>query len=300
MHNFQRLGSRGTFYILTGAFWFSLSSLCVKLAGRSLPFMEIVLGRTLFSLIICFCLIKKAGIPSLGKRKTFLLLRGGFGFVAMCCMFYSIIHMPLANAIVLFYMNPVFATILSFVFLKERLGLKGIACILISFVGVVLVVQPPVLFAGETSVQVICSLIALLAAFFAASAYVTIRKIGTSENPYVIVLYLYLVAIPFAAGISLFQWVWPSPTEWAFLIAIGIFAQIAQVNLTKGIALEPAGKATAMANIQIVFVSVWGLIFFGNFPNLLGIFGALCIVLSTIALSAQRAIVQHEQKRLSS
>ncbi len=283
------LVSQGAFYILTGAFWFSLSSLCVKLAGRQLPFMEIVLGRTVFSLAICLFLIKKAGIPSLGRKKSFLLLRGGFGFIAMSCMFYSLIHMPLANAIVLFYMNPVFAAFLSFIFLKERLGLIGVLCVLFSFLGVVLVVQPPFLFAKQESIHVVYSGIALLAAFFAASAYVTIRKIGTSENPYVIVLYLYLIAIPFASVISFFQWVWPGPLEWAFLIAIGVFAQMAQVNLTKGISLEPAGKATAIANIQIVFVSVWGLIFFGNFPNFLGIVGIICIVGCTVLLSAQRS-----------
>ncbi len=252
--------------------------------------MEIVLGRTVFSLAICFFLIKRAGIPSLGKRKPFLLLRGGFGFIAMSCMFYSLIHMPLANAIVLFYMNPVFAALLSFIFLKERLGIVGILCIFLSFFGVVLVVQPPLLFAEQGSIHILYSGIALMAAFFAASAYVTIRKIGTSENPYVIVLYLYLIAIPFASVISYFQWVWPSPMEWTLLVAIGVLAQLAQVNLTKGISLEPAGKATAIANIQIVFVSIWGLIFFGNFPNLLGIFGAVCIVACTVLLSAKRSL----------
>lgn len=277
--------SKGALYILLGAFCFSLSSLCVKMAGKRLPFLEIVLGRSIVSVALCMLFIRKAGVKSLGNNKKFLLLRGCFGFIALSCMFFSLVHIPLASAVVLFYTHPIFAAILSFLFLRERIGIIGILCIIISLCGVVFVAKPPFLFKSTVSIRTFYTLVPVMAAFFAASAYVTIRKLGTSENPYVIVLYLYLITLPLSFLLVLPYWVWPTPLELALIIAIGVFAQIAQVNLTKGLSLETAGKATAIGNIQIVFVAIWGFLFFDELPDIWLIIGALLIITSTVILS---------------
>ena len=59
---------------------------------------------------------------------------------------------------------------------------------------------------------------------------------------------------------------WPTPLEWLFLLLVGITAQGGQVFLTRGLQREPAGKATAIGYLQVVFAGLWGAVFFGELP----------------------------------
>ena len=56
----------------------------------------------------------------------------------------------------------------------------------------------------------------------------------------------------------------PSPVGWLLLLAVGIFAQLGQIFLTKGLHAERAGRAMTMSYVQIVFAALWGVFFFGG------------------------------------
>lgn len=270
---------------MLGAFWFSLASISVKLAGRNLPVMEVVLARALISIIICLYFIRRAGIALLGKNRKLLILRGLLGTGAMCCIFYALVHMPVTDAIVLFYTNPLWATVISFFVLKEKLGAKELLAVCLGFVGVIFIAKPAFLFQGVAPGHGWVALIALLSAFFAGLAYVTIRKIGSKENPNTIVFYLYLTTIPVAALLTSMDFVIPQGLDILWIILLGFFAQLAQINMTKGLSLISAGKATTIGNVQIIFVALWGGLFFHEIPDSFTWLGAFTIMSSTILLS---------------
>ena len=58
---------------------------------------------------------------------------------------------------------------------------------------------------------------------------------------------------PLAAPVAAADFVWPTATGWLLLGAIGIVTQIAQIYMTRGLHLEPAGRATAVSYLQVVF-----------------------------------------------
>ena len=93
--------------MLAAAFFFSLMSLQVKLAGRRLHSSEIVFARSLLSLIFTCVLLRRARVPMWGNRKGPLVLRGLFGFIALSCFFFALTRLPLADATVLHFTNPV-------------------------------------------------------------------------------------------------------------------------------------------------------------------------------------------------
>lgn len=271
-----------------GAFWFSVMSLLVKTAGARLPVSELVLVRAVVTLVLSAGMLWHAGVAPWGRRHGRLVLRGVFGFCALLCFYYALTHLPIADATVLQYMNPVFTALLAAAVLGERLALGEIAATLVSFAGVVLVARPSALVGGGAALPVHAVLVALLGAACSAAAYVTVRSMGRSEHPLVVVFYFPLVSVPLAIPAVLPVWVWPRAWEWTVLLGVGIATQIAQVYLTRGLQLEPAGRATAVGYLQVVFAALWGLLFFGERPGLWTMGGTLLVVAGTLALTAVR------------
>ena len=283
--------SVGLRYMALGAFWFSLMSLLVKLAGERLPSMEIVLARAVVTLVLSYAMLRRAGIGLWGSNKKLLILRGLLGFGGLACFYYALTQLPLAEATTIQYTNPVFTALLAAWLLRERIGGREMLLVGTSLLGVLLIARPAALFGGGAAgLDPVAVGVALAGAIFSASAYVTVRRLGTSEHPLVIVWYFPLVAtpatIPFVAPVA----VWPRGWEWLVLLGVGVTTQIAQVYLTKGLQLEPAGRATAVGYLQIVFAALWGIIFFAEIPDLATAFGALLIIGSTLALAGRGSV----------
>ncbi len=257
------LGARriplGLRYMVLTGFFFSLMSLMVKLASRVLPTGEIVFARCLFSLIVTWGMLRSAGINPWGNRKGLLVLRGLTGFGGLMCFFYAISRLPLADTTVIQYTNPVFTAVLAGLFLAERTERKDVLGLVLSMAGVVLVARPSFLFGGLTSGLNLTAVgVALLGAVFASSAYTVVRKLGQTEHHLVVVFYFPLVATPVALPFMLPDARWPSSLGWLLLLGVGVFAQLGQVYLTKGLHAERAGRAMTMSYVQIVFAAVVG------------------------------------------
>jgi drug/metabolite transporter (DMT)-like permease len=281
--------SLGMRYMIAGAFFFSLMSLGVKVAGQRIPSQEIVLVRGLSNVAFSWAMLCRAGVRPWGGRPGVLLLRGLLGFAALSCFYFALIHLPLADATVLQYTNPVWTALLAVWLLGERMRRSEAALVLLSLLGVVLIVRPSFLFgSGPERLDMLAVALALLGALFSASAYVTIRKLGRTEHPLVIVFYFTLVTVPASIPGVLAEAVWPTPWEWLVLLGVGITAQGGQVYLTQGLQLEPAGRATAVGYLQIVFAALWGVIFFADLPDRWTVMGALVILASTLALASRR------------
>lgn len=275
---------KGLYLMVGAAFTFSLMALCVKLAGQTLPAEQLILFRAGIALLLSWVMLRRRAISPLGTHRGLLLFRGLAGFGGLSCYFYAVVHLPLADATVLQYLNPVLTALLAALVLGERLRWPEILGLVVSLTGVLLVTRPALLFGGETGPDPFASAIALLGATFSAIAYVTVRKIGTRENPLVIVFWFPLVATPLALPAALRVWVWPSATGWALLLAVGLLTQVAQVMMTRGLQLEPAGRATAVSYLQVVFATLWGVVIFGERPDAWTLAGAALIVSSAFLL----------------
>ncbi len=283
----------GLRFMVGAAFFFSLMSVCVKLAGERLPTPQIVFARSLFSLILTAWMLRRARVSPWGNRKPLLVLRGLLGFGGLLAFFHAITALPLADVTVLHYTNPVLTALLAGVVLGERLLRRDLAGLALGLAGVVCVAQPQFLFGGLSNELDLRAVgIALVGAVASALAYTTVRALGRTEHHLVVVFYFPLVAtpasLPFLAG----NLVWPTPFEWVMLVGVAVTTQIAQVLLTRGLHSELAGRAMSMSYIQIVFATVWGLLLFGERPGWLTLMGALLVVLGTLTVAGARPWVR--------
>jgi drug/metabolite transporter (DMT)-like permease len=269
------------------AFFFSIMALLVRMAGERLPSWQIVLARSVVALALSWMLVRRAGISPWGNDRKLLLLRGILGFGGLACFYWSLVHMPLAEATLIQQSHPVFTAVLAALLLREPLRTVDMATIGISLVGVLLVARPPALFGGVAdTLDPGVVAVAVCGALMSGSAYVVVRKARGLEHPLVVVLWFPLVATPLSIPPALLEWTWPTALEWLVLIGVGVSTQIAQVFMTHGLHREPASRATAMSYLQIVFAAVWGVLFLREVPDPLTVLGAALIGGSVTALAA--------------
>ena len=269
-----------------GAFWFSIMALLVKIVGRRLGSMEIVLFRGIITLALSWWALRRLGLVPWGTQRRLLLVRGTLGSIALMCFFYSILHLPLGEATLIQNMNPVFATVLAAFILREHLRVAEVMCLVASLVGVVFIAQPQALFGvAATSESPIEIAIALMGALASGTAYTLVRKMRHTEHPLVIVFYLPLLSVPISLPFALASWRWPTALEWLLILGVGITTQLAQVNMTRGLQLERTARATTIGYLQVAFAVVWGAVLLGEIPDAWTLAGAATIIGSTLVLS---------------
>lgn len=276
--------SRGVLYMLLSALGFSIMSMLVKVASSRIPTGEIVLLRVLVTLAISYAMVRRAGLSPWGTERGKLVVRGLLGSGALAGYYLALAKLPLADATTLHFTNPILTALLAWWLLGERIGWAGGFALACGIGGVVLVVHPGVPLGNGADLAGVS--ISLGAAALSAFAYVTVRQLVRTEHALVIVLYFPLIATPIALPWALFDWVWPSASDWLLLIGIGVFTQVGQVFLTRGLAIERAGRAMAIGYVQICFAVLWQLIIFGKSPALGTLLGAALIMGGTLAVSA--------------
>jgi len=267
-------------------------SLLVKVAGESMPTLQIVFGRGLVTLLLSAIFLWRAGLNPIGSRPSLLLLRGVFGSTALIGFYAALVHLPLAEATVIHQTSPLFTALLASWLLRERLESRVLVSIGVCLVGVMLIAQPHWLTGATEPGNLDPRFVAvgLGAAVLSAVAYVTVRSLGRTEPALVVVFWFPVVTVTVSTPFALTQWVWPDAWGWLLLAAIGIVTQFGQLALTRGLARAPAGRAMTMGYLQIVIATFLGIVCLGTFPDMMSCLGILLIILSLIGNAQARQI----------
>ena len=269
--------------MIISAAGFALMGMFVKLASQEgIPVLEIVAARSLISALISVADVKRKGIPLLGQRKGLLLARGLVGALALVCVYYALVNMPFAEATMLQYLHPLFTAILGVLFLKERLPLATLLCLLFSVAGLLILVQPSSFFNAQASYAPLAVMAALAGAFGSAVAYVLVRKLSATEDPSVIIVYFPVMALPLSLVLLGDNFVMPQGWAWLWLLLVGLATQVGQVGLTKAMQTETAGRATSFSYLQVVFAALLGWLIFSETPAISTLVGGALIILAAI------------------
>lgn len=268
------------------ALWFAVMSLLVKIASRTMPTMQIVFGRGCFTLALSALVLCRVRInPFASARRRLLLTRGLVGSCALVCFYAAVVHLPLAEATVIHQTAPLFTAVFAAIWLHEKLEARVLLGIVFCMGGVMMIARPEWLFGEHPALPAFpwqFAFVALLGSLLSAVAYVTVRRLGRTENPLVVVFYFPLVTVPMTAAFAIPQWIWPDWQGWLLLLGIGLSTQIAQVALTKGLAREPAGRATTVGYLQVAFATLFGAVMFGAWPDAWSIGGMVLILGSLV------------------
>ncbi len=242
--------------MLLAVFFFSIMGLVVKFLAR-IPAVEIVFFRSLVSLVLSAGMLRAQKVSVWGTNHRFLILRGLSGAVALVLYFTTLQAIPLASAVTLGFMAPIFATLLGVFIAKEKVYSRQWLFFLLSFGGVVLVEG------FDSRVDFIYFVFGLVAAVFSGLAHNFIRKIKMKEHPLVIIFYFPLITLPLSGLYCLLvEWVTPRPWEWALLLGVGVLTQIAQFFMTRSLQIEEISKVAILRYLSIIFALSFGYYFF--------------------------------------
>lgn len=232
--------------------FFSAMGVCVKLLGQEIPAHQKILVRSLVTIPVLLLMLRQRGISPFGNRRGLLFLRGALGMLGMWAYFASLAALPLGNAVLLTHTSPIFSAFFAWKLLGERPpgGLKRAS--LLCLLGVALVARPSV------HAPLAASLVAFLSAIGNGATYTTVRATARHDHHLVVVLWLPLVCVPFAAALSAGQWVAPSGQQWWLLAAMTALSIVAQILMTIGMQREPASRSTNLFFLGVVLAMVWG------------------------------------------
>lgn len=253
-------------------------AVCVKqVSTYGIPVLEIIAARALVSLIISYVDVKRKKLSVWGNNKPLLISRGFVGAFALICVYYALITLPLAEATLIQYLYPAFTAVIALIFLKEKVHLSTILCIVLSLIGLSVLVLPEMLLtnqvlhdavqAHQTELPSFSVIVAISGALGSAVAYVLVRKLSQSEDSSVIIFYFPLIALPVAILFPGESFILPNLEALGLLILVGLFTQVGQVGLTKAMQTDTASKATAYSYVQVIFAVILGWVFFAEAPS---------------------------------
>jgi S-adenosylmethionine uptake transporter len=257
--------------MLFASFAFAAMGAAVKLASGLFSTSELLMYRGLVGTIILYCTVRYQG-GTLGSRfPKEHLWRSAVGVTSLWLWFFAIGQLPLATAVTLNYMAPIWIAAGMFALAWWRGGKHAewplVLAVAMSFAGVTLVLRP-----AMTSNQWLGGLAGVVSSVISALAYMQVRRLGQMGEPeYRVVFYFSLTTAatgmvmalftPDAAGVRFHP---VTGHGAALLAAIGVSALLAQMAMTRAYRV---GKVLVVANLQytgIVFSSLWGMALFGD------------------------------------
>ncbi|WNJ99434.1 DMT family transporter [Thalassospiraceae bacterium LMO-JJ14] len=279
---------------LRGILWMLGSTLCLASMHTTISYVSdtvhpfvVVFCRLLFALIVVIPFFVKQGTAPLKTgRLGFLILRGVLNFCAMLAFFTALSLSPIADVTALSFTAPIFATLLAVVLLKERLGWRRIAAIVAGFVGTMIVLRPGFEEIGTGNVLV------LIATIFWGACVIIIKSLSKTESSVTITTYMSLVMAPLALVPALFVWSWPSTTDLALLVLLGLFGGCGQLMVSQALKHAETHVVMPFDFVRLVWVSISGYILFGEIADIYVWSGGVLIFASTAYIT-----IREHQKR---
>ena len=265
---------KGILFIIASAFFFSLMSVFVRMAG-DLPTMQKALFRNAVAAAYAWIMlartnekfhIMKGNLPDLLKRSI-------FGILGVIANFWAIDHLTIADAGVLNKMSPFFAILLSIVILGERVSRVEWIAVIIAFLGSLLVIKP------TTGIASLPAFVGLFSGFCAGAAYTYVRKLGTrGERGMVIVMFFSTFSVVVLLPFVIMDFQPMTMTQVLVLLGAGTAAMGGQVTITKAYTYTPAKTLSVFDYTNVIFASIWGFTFFGEIPDALSVAGYVIII----------------------
>ena len=282
--------------MLLASFCFALMGGFAKALSGYMDPLEVVFFRNLIGVVLIVLTLFKVPIKQAGGKPWLLFFRGAMGFIALVAFFYNIAHISLADAMTFSRTSPIFTALFAYWFLKEKIGSRGWIAVFVGFLGIVFIMKPNGLALDKTD------LLGLLSGVGAALAYTSVRELKKYYDTRAIVLsfmgvgtigplvlmgfseFLHVKHFDFLQG----TFVMPTGIAWFYVFGLGLFATIAQTFMTKAYGVTKAGIVGAVSYSNILFSLVLGLMMGDAFPDLLGLFGIILVVLGGILVAKEK------------
>ncbi len=230
-----------------------------------------------------------------GFRAVFLLL-GGLMAAAMLFLFWGLKHLPLANNIALFFVEPLILVVFSRLFLGERVTRRRWVGVSVGLLGALLILRP------NWSVHGLAALLPVAAAG-AYAAYLTATRafVTTRDHREALVLQFWVglaaagvmgafLLVGQLPGWSIARLAQPDAGHWGLLALNGAIAAVVHVLVVMAFARSDASILAPLQYLEIFGATLLGWWVFGELPDMLTVAGAVIIVAAGIYVVREKSV----------
>ncbi len=205
-------------------------------------------------------------------------IRGVIGAVVMICAFTSYKYLPLAQAQLFFFMSPLFVALLSWPFLKEKVGPYRLGAVGFGMIGVLMILKP----------GTIDNMTGLMAGLGVAAGYsllsLWLRHMGRTENANVTVFYFAVISCFLALPVMPFVFIMPSLEKAMLFIACGASAFMVQQTMTHAYAKAPAIVVSPLIYTNLLWAMMIDYLFWSDAPSVTMVCAAMIILISNMVI----------------
>ena len=261
---------------------------CAKWLGMRMPASEISAARFGMQMILLLPALLFMGLrlrwASFSKYEA---ARGVCLAVATWLFFISLKTLPMAEAISIFFVEPMILTLLGALLLKELIRIRRILAILVGFLGALIVIQPSFEIFGWPA------LLPLGAAFTFAIYMIITRIVAQAKHPieaqfsmsfFALLTVLSLAIINQIIGFETMAWRMPNLTETGVIILLGLIATTGHLMIVFALRYADAGLLAPFQYAEILNAAFLGYLIFGDIPKDTTFLGASLIIGSGLYL----------------
>ena len=270
---------RAVIFMVIGGVSIALMQATVKLISSELHPFIITLYRAGLVFVVLLPILFWRGRAVFNTSSIRLqVIRGGIGGLGMLCVFTGLSMISLAEVTVLLFTVPIFATLLSVVFLSEQVGVRRWTAIFVGFLGILIIARPQ----GSVSTG---HLFILCAALSWSTSILIAKKLTEKDTVISITFWQAMGCVPLAFIASLFVWELPSFVQLGALLGIAALGTVGHAMLYAALKVGQVSVILPLDYIRIIWSAGLGFILFGQLPTLHLYVGSLLIIAATAFLS---------------
>lgn len=293
----------GIAFILLGMVGISINDMLIKHLSGDYPLHQMVFVRSAIG--ICFSLLLlqfEGGLRILRTNQIGLhVLRGACIVGANMSFFAALAVIPLADATALFFVAPLFITLLSIPFLGERVGARRAGAVIVGFLGVLIMLRPGAE-TGDAAPGRLVLLLPIFAAFAYACMQILTRRLGVTSKASAMAVYIQAmficVSVVFwaVAGDGRFEghfesesmkfllraWTWPASGDIVFFVILGFMSAVIGYSLSQAYRLASPATIAPFEYVALPLAIFWGWIVFAHLPDIWVMSGIVLIAVAGI------------------
>jgi len=244
-----------------------------KAASQGVPVGVVTLGRFVVQAALMLPVVLVMG---LSWRMTpvalrLLLARAAVSILATFCFVAAVQVMPIADALAVAFVEPFIILLIGKLVLNEQVGPRRLGAAVVGFGGALLVIQPSFALFGAVALFPLGT-----ALFFALYMLIT-RRLSREMHAVTMQLHtaiaaalicLPLLALGHLSGVPALTFALPpTPVFWGWCFGVGLAATISHMAITYALQFAPSSTLAPLHYLEIVTATLFGYLFFNDFPG---------------------------------